>query len=89
MGVQGQVYVGALAATYVALSPLGATPCSACRSASSPPWRRARSTASSPAIAKAKLGANEIVSSLMLNYIAIEIANYPGAHATRPRHRAC
>ncbi|UXN72523.1 hypothetical protein N8D56_14675 [Devosia sp. A8/3-2] len=29
-----------------------------------------------PGIAKAKLGANEIVSSLMLNYIAIELCNY-------------
>ncbi len=29
-----------------------------------------------PGIAKAKLGANEIVSSLMLNYLAIEICNY-------------
>ena len=75
MGVQGQVYVGALAATYVALSPLGAT------WAGIPLGMAAAMLAGAvwgfiPGIAKAKLGANEIVSSLMLNYIAIELCNY-------------
>ena len=75
MGVQGQVYVGALAAAYVALSPIGAT------WAGIPAGMIAAMLAGAvwgfiPGIAKAKLGANEIVSSLMLNYIAIELCNY-------------
>jgi simple sugar transport system permease protein len=75
MGVQGQVYMGAIAATYVALSPLGAT------WAGIPLGMAAAMLAGAvwgfiPGIAKAKLGANEIVSSLMLNYIAIELCNY-------------
>jgi ABC-type uncharacterized transport system permease subunit len=75
MGVQGQVYMGALAATYVALSPIGAT------WAAIPLGVAAAMLAGAiygfiPGIAKAKLGANEIVSSLMLNYIAIEVCNY-------------
>lgn len=75
MGVQGQVYIGALAATYVALSPLGAS------WAGIPLGVAAAMLAGAfygflPGIAKAKLGANEIVSSLMLNYIAIELCNY-------------
>src|SRR6185437_4740074 len=63
MGVQGQVYVGALAASYVALSPIGAT------------WLglplgiicamiAGGIYGFIPGLAKAKLGANEIVSSL-------------------------
>ena len=75
MGVQGQVYVGALASAYVALSPLGVT------WAAIPLGVAAAMLAGAvygfiPGIAKAKLGANEIVSSLMLNYIAIELCNY-------------
>ena len=75
MGVQGQVYVGGLAATWVALSPLGTT------WAAIPLGMAAAMLAGAiwgfiPGIAKAKLGANEIVSSLMLNYIAIELCNY-------------
>ena len=75
MGVQGQVYIGALAATYVALSPLGAD------LARHPARHVCAMLAGAfygflPGIAKARLGANEIVSSLMLNYIAIELCNY-------------
>ena len=70
MGVQGQVYMGALAATYVALSPLGQT------WAGLPLGVIAGMIAGGaygflPGIAKARL-----VSSLMLNYIAIDIVNY-------------
>ena len=70
MGVQGQVYVGALASAYVVLSPVGQT------FAAIPLGILAAMLAGAvwgfiPGIAKAKLGANEIVSSLMLNYIAI------------------
>ncbi|TGS10918.1 ABC transporter permease [Mesorhizobium sp. M2E.F.Ca.ET.209.01.1.1] len=75
LGVQGQVYVGALAASYIALSPLGQTWCAiplgiVCAMAGGALWGFL------PGIAKARLGANEIVSSLMLNYVAIELANY-------------
>jgi len=75
MGVQGQVYIGALCASYVALSPLGAT------WAGIPLGITAAMLGGAiygfiPGIAKAKLGANEIVSSLMLNYIAIEVVNF-------------
>jgi simple sugar transport system permease protein len=79
LGVQGQVYLGALAATYVALSPIGATPLGM-------PLAVLAAMAVGgiygflPGIAKAKLGANEIVSTLMLNYIAIEIVNYVILH---------
>ena len=75
MGVQGQVYVGAIAAAYVAISPIGET------------WLglplgivvamlAGAVYGFLPGLAKAKLGANEIVSSLMLNYIAIDLCNY-------------
>lgn len=75
MGVQGQVYIGAVAAAYVALSPIGAT------WAGIPAGVLAAMAAGAfwgfiPGIAKVRLGANEIVSSLMLNYIAIEICNF-------------
>lgn len=75
MGVQGQVYIGALAATYIALSPLGAS------WAGIPLGIAAAMLAGAvygfiPGLAKARLGANEIVSSLMLNYIAIELCNF-------------
>ncbi len=75
MGVQGQVYIGALAATYMSLSPLGAT------WAGIPLGITAAMLAGAiygflPGIAKARLGANEIVSSLMLNYIAVELCNF-------------
>ena len=86
MGVQGQVYIGALAATYVALSPVGAD------LARHPARHAARWPAGAfygflPGIAKAKLGANEIVSSLMLNYIAIELVNYLVRTDLPPRQR--
>jgi general nucleoside transport system permease protein len=75
MGVQGQVYVGALAASYVALSPLGATPFGLVAGVAAAMlvggiWGFI------PGYAKARFGANEIVSSLMLNYVAIELANF-------------
>lgn len=75
MGVQGQVYVGAVAAAYLALSPIGSTwlgiPLGiVCAMLAGGIYGFL------PGYAKAKLGANEIVSSLMLNYIAIEICNY-------------
>ncbi len=75
MGVQGQVYVGALASAYVALSPIGPTFAAipvgiTCAMLAGAVWGFI------PGIAKAKLGANEIVSSLMLNYIAIELCNF-------------
>lgn len=75
MGAQGQVLVGGFFAGVVALSPLGAT------------WAgmplaiiAAMITGAAygfiPGYAKAKLGANEIVSSLMLNYIALNAVSY-------------
>jgi ABC-type uncharacterized transport system permease subunit len=75
MGVQGQVYIGALAASFVVLSPIGTTPFGLAAGV------LAAMAAGAfygflPGIAKAKLGANEIVSSLMLNYIAIELCNF-------------
>jgi len=75
MGVQGQVYMGGLFASLVAMSPLGAT------WAAMPLAVLAAMAAGAfygfiPGIAKARLGANEIVSSLMLNYIAINVVTY-------------
>jgi len=75
LGVQGQLYVGAIAATYVALSPIGQT------WAGLPLGILAAMAAGAiygflPGIAKARLGANEIVSTLMLNYIAVELCNF-------------
>ncbi|MDB5910814.1 MAG: transporter permease [Massilia sp.] len=75
LGVQGQLYVGAIAATYVALSSIGQTWLGL------PLGVLAAMLAGGiygflPGIAKAKLGANEIVSSLMLNYIAVELCNF-------------
>ena len=75
IGVQGQAYVGALFAALVAMSPIGGT------SAAIPTAVVVAMTAGAvygfiPGFAKAKFGANEIVSSLMLNYIAIRVVNY-------------
>ena len=75
LGVQGQVYMGGLFSALVALSPLGQTV------AGLPLAVLAAMAAGAaygfiPGYAKAKLGANEIVSSLMLNYIAINIVTY-------------
>jgi len=75
LGVQGQLYVGAIAATYVALSPIGQT------WAGLPLGILAAMVAGAvygflTGIAKARLGANEIVSTLMLNYIAVELCNF-------------
>ncbi|MBN8999392.1 MAG: ABC transporter permease [Rhizobiales bacterium] len=71
LGVQGQVYIGGLIASAIALSPLGLS------------WLSIPAGAIAamlggavlgfiPGFAKAKLNANEIVSSLMLNYIAYD-----------------
>jgi simple sugar transport system permease protein len=75
MGVQGQVYIGGLMATYVIESPIGQTWLGL------PLGILAAMLGGGvygflPGLAKARLGANEIVSSLMLNYIAIDIVNY-------------
>lgn len=75
MGVQGQVYMGGLFAALVAISPLGATPLAI------PLGMIAGMIAGAlygliPGYAKARFGASEIVSSLMLNYIAILVVNY-------------
>lgn len=75
LGVQGQVYVGGLFAAFVALSPIGQT------WLGMPLATLAAMAAGAfygfiPGYAKAKLGANEIVSSLMLNYIAINLVTY-------------
>lgn len=75
MGVQGQVYMGGLAAALVALSPLGT-------SAIAMPLALIAAICAGgiwgfiPGYAKARLGANEIVSSLMLNYIAVNLVTY-------------
>jgi simple sugar transport system permease protein len=76
MGVQGQVYMGALAATYVALSPVGQIPVLGLGLSTLAAMAAGAFYGFLPGIAKAKLGANEIVSSLMLNYIAIDVVNY-------------
>lgn len=75
LGTQGQVYVGGLFAALVALSPVGAT------ALAIPAGMAAGMLAGAvfgfiPGYAKARFGASEIVSSLMLNYIAIRMVNY-------------
>lgn len=75
LGVQGQAYVGGLCAALVALSPIGVT------SFSIPLGMLAAMAAGAvwgaiPGFTKARFGASEIVSSLMLNYIAIRVVNY-------------
>ncbi|WP_127145528.1 ABC transporter permease [Pelagibacterium montanilacus] len=75
LGVQGQVYLGGLCATLVAMSPIGTT------FAAIPLAIIAAMIAGAaygfiPGYAKARFGASEIVSSLMLNYIAILVVNY-------------
>lgn len=75
IGVQGQVYMGGLFAALVAMSPLGTTPLAI------PLAMLVAMCAGAvygfiPGYAKARFGASEIVSSLMLNYIAILLVNY-------------
>ncbi len=75
LGVQGQAYLGGLVAALIALSPLGVTPLSI-------PFGMLAAMAAGmlwgfiPGWAKARFGASEIVSSLMLNYIAIRVVNW-------------
>lgn len=74
LGVQGQVYAGGTVAAAIALSPLGQS------WVAIPVGALAAMAAGAvlgfiPGYAKARLNANEIVSSLMLNYIAYDIAN--------------
>lgn len=75
LGVQGQVYVGGIAATWVVMSPIGQTPLGMILGIAAAMLAGAF-YGFLPGLAKAKLGANEIVSSLMLNYIAIDLCNY-------------
>lgn len=75
LGVQGQAMIGGLCAGMIALSPIGAS------WAAIPITLGAAMLAGAaygwiPGYAKAKLGANEIVASLMLNYLAINLVNY-------------
>ena len=75
LGTQGQVYLGGLAAGLVALSPLGSS------GLALPLGLLAAAVVGAaygalPGLLKARLGANEIVSSLMLNYIAIDVFTY-------------
>ena len=76
LGVQGQVYVGASCRDLRGHCRRSARRHWASSSASSRPWPAGAFYGFLPGIAKAKLGANEIVSSLMLNYIAIDLCNY-------------
>jgi ABC-type uncharacterized transport system permease subunit len=75
LGVQGQVYVGGLCAALVALSPVGATML-ALPLAMLAAMLGGAAYGVIPGYAKARFGASEIVSSLMLNYIAILMVNY-------------
>ncbi len=72
LGAQGQAYFGGLAAGVVALSAVGQTPVAvplgllaAALVGGAYGWL--------PGVLKARFGANEIVSTLMLNYIAIDV----------------
>ncbi|MDQ3696300.1 MAG: ABC transporter permease [Chloroflexota bacterium] len=72
LGVQGQAYLGGLAAGVIALSSLGQS------WVSIPLGLLAAALTGAvygwiPGIVKARFGANEIVSTLMLNYIAIDV----------------
>jgi simple sugar transport system permease protein len=72
LGVQGQVYAGGLCAGLVALSPLGSTILAL-------PLGLAAAALGggllglAPGYAKARFGADEMVSTLMLNYVAIDV----------------
>jgi simple sugar transport system permease protein len=75
MGVQGQVYMGGLCAALVAMSPIGGT-ILAIPIAMAAAMLAGAAYGFLPGYAKARFGANEIVSSLMLNYIAILFVNF-------------
>ena len=78
IGAEGQLMIGAFFATGVALFVLPpARPPSSC----SPPWPSPASSAARcwgfiPGVLKAKLNVNEIITTLMLNYVAILWNNY-------------
>jgi len=72
LGAQGQAYVGGLAAGVVALSAVGQSPLAV------PLGLLAAAVVGGaygwlPGVLRARFGANEIVSTLMLNYIAIDV----------------
>lgn len=75
MGVQGQVYMGGLFAALVAMSPVGQT-AFAIPLAIFAAMLAGAAYGFLPGYAKARFGASEIVSSLMLNYIAILVVNF-------------
>lgn len=75
MGVQGQVYMGGLFAALVAMSPVGGTVLAIPLSLIAAMLAGA-AYGFLPGYAKARFGASEIVSSLMLNYIAILVVNF-------------
>lgn len=75
MGVQGQVYMGGLCAALVAMSPIGGT-IFAIPLAMLAAMAAGAAYGFLPGYAKARFGASEIVSSLMLNYIAILVVNF-------------
>ena len=75
MGVQGQVYLGGLFAALVAMSPVGGT-MFAIPLAVLAAMLAGAAYGFLPGYAKARFGASEIVSSLMLNYIAILVVNF-------------
>lgn len=72
LGIQGQVYLGGLAAGLVAVSGLGTSPLAIPLGLLSAMLVGA-AYGYIHGLLKARLGANEIVSSLMLNYIAIDV----------------
>jgi simple sugar transport system permease protein len=90
LGTQGQAYLGGLAAGLVALSAVGTSPLAV------PLGMIAAAAVGAvygwlPGVLRARLGANEIVSTLMLNYVAIDVVAWlirsriapPGSGLTR------
>lgn len=76
IGAEGQLYAGAIGATWAALHMHGMSPflvvpaMAACALIAGFLW------ALGPALLKAKLQVNEIITTLMLNYVAIHLVDY-------------
>ena len=86
VGGEGQLYLGAMAATIAGLAcagaprPLGLVLAAAAGAATGAVYALA------PALMKVRLGVNEVVSTLMLNFVALLLTQYLATHPlARPR----
>lgn len=83
VGGEGQLYLGAIAATFAGLASAGAPRPSALIIAAAAGALVGALYALVPALLKVRLGVNEVVSTLMLNFVALLLTQYLVTHPLR------